>query len=75
MNNNRYMTKTAAQLVDAYCFEHGRDCKEDTETTQRLIKKELRRRFDAMLKMMDEPMLADHPERIYEYFTHEYAKN
>lgn len=69
-----YLTKTAAQLIDAHCFEHGRICKEDMEITQRLIKKELRRRFDTMMKMLDCPELADHPERIYEYFTQEYTR-
>lgn len=70
----RYLSKTAAQLIDAYCFEHGRINEEDRKTTQRLIKKELRRRFDTMLKLMDEPDLANHPEQLYEYFTHEYGK-
>ena len=71
---NAYLTKTAAQLVDAYCFEHGRINQQDKEVTQRLIKAELRRRFESMLTMLDYPELADHPERIYEYFTHEYNR-
>lgn len=73
--NTTYLTMTAAQLVDAYCFEHGRINQQDKETTQRLIKKEMRRRFEAMMKMLDYPELADHPEQIYEYFTHEYTRN
>lgn len=71
---NAYLTKTAAQLVDVYCFEHGRINQQDKEVTQRLIKAELRRRFESMLTMLDYPELADHPERIYEYFTHEYNR-
>lgn len=72
--NTTYLTKTASQLVDAYCFEHGRINQSDKRITQQLIKKELHRRFDAMMQMLDCPELADHPERIYEYFTHEYNR-
>lgn len=71
---NKYITKTAAQLIEIHCFEHGRINQEDKETTQRLVKEELRRRFDTMMKMLECPELADHPERIYEYFTQEYAR-
>ena len=69
-----YLTKTAGQLVDAYCFEHDRISEEDKEVTQGLIKEELRRRFEVMLKLMDDPGLKDHPEQIYQYFTHEYNR-
>lgn len=69
---NRYATFTAEKLIDTYCFEHGRINKEDKETTQHLVKQELRSRFETMLKMLDYPELADHPERIYEYFTRDY---
>lgn len=71
---NKYMTYTAAKLIDAYCFEHDRINQEDKETTQRLIKQELRRRFETMLDLMDIPQLADSPEQMYQYFTHEYTR-
>lgn len=71
---NPYTTKTAAKLIDTYCFEHGRICQEDKEITQRLIKEELRRRFETMMQMLDYPELADRPEQIYEYFTREYER-
>lgn len=69
-----YLTKTAAQLVEAYCDEHDRINQEDKEITQRLIKKELTRRFNTMMKLLDQPELADHPEQIYKYFTNEYTR-
>lgn len=71
---NPYLTKTAAELVEIHCFEHGRINQEDKKTTQRLVKQELRRRFNTMLKLLDCPELADHPEQIYEKFTHEYNR-
>lgn len=71
---NHYITKTASQLIDAYCFEHDRINEEDKAITQRLIKKELTRRFNVMMAMLDYPELADHPEQIYEYFTHEFMR-
>lgn len=78
MNTNtldtRYLTKTFSQLVDAYCFEHGRINQEDKEITQKHIKKELQKRFKAMLAMLDDPALADHPEQIEQYFTREYDR-
>lgn len=75
MNNRPYITKTAAQLIDAYCWEHRRINPEDKQITQAAIKKELRTRFEAMMKMLDYPECADQPNQIYEYFTHEYTRN
>lgn len=72
--NRPYISKTAAQLVEAYCFEHGRTNQEDKETTQRLINEELQHRFNTMLKLMECDECAAEPEKIYEYFTHDYAR-
>lgn len=75
MNNRPYITKTAAQLIEAYCFEHNRIDPKDKQVTQALIKKELRIRFENMMKMLDCPECKDEPRQIYEYFTHEYTRN
>jgi hypothetical protein len=75
MNNRPYIAKTAAQLIDAYCFEHNRIDPKDKQVTQALIEKELRTRFETMLKMLKRPECKDAPNQIYEYFTHEYTRN
>lgn len=71
---NPYITKTFDKLVEIYCDEHSRINQEDKATTQKLIKQELMDRFEGMIRMLDYPELADHPERIAQYFTHEYNR-
>lgn len=74
MNNRPYIAKTAQQLVEAYCWEHNRINPEDKQITQKLIKEELRKRFENMMKLLDCPECKDEPRQIYEYFTHDYAR-
>ena len=75
MINRPYISKTAAQLIDSYCWEHNRIDPKDKQVTQALIKKELRTRFENMMKLLDCPECKDEPTKIYEYFTHEYTRN
>ena len=45
-----YRLWTTEELIEAYAFEAGRRDQRNREITQREIKKELKRRFDATLR-------------------------
>lgn len=51
---NRYQTMTTERLFDLYLDEFDRINKEDAAITQNLIKKELQRRFNATLNILDD---------------------
>ena len=51
---SRYRTMKTEKLFDIYLDEFGRENKADAEITQKLIKKELRRRFNATLNILDD---------------------
>lgn len=61
----RYMT--TEELINAYAFENGRINKEDKECSQKSIKKELRRRFDATLRLLDDEQTTENPKGTYNY--------
>ena len=48
-----YRLWTTEELIDSYAFEATRIDQKDRETTQRLIKEELKRRFETILGFLD----------------------
>ena len=56
-----YRLWTTAELIDGYAFEAGRVDRDDAERTKDLIRKELRRRFEATLKFLDDPQTIEKP--------------
>ena len=51
---SRYRTMTTKRLFAIYLNEFDRKNKADAEITQNLIKKELQRRFNATLNILDD---------------------
>lgn len=66
-----YRLWTTQELIEAYAFEAGRINQRDRETAQRLIRKELRRRFDATLRLLDDPQTTENPKGTYRYLLNE----
>jgi len=66
-----YRLWTTEELIEAYAFEAGRINQEDREITQRLIKKELKRRFDATLRLLDDEQTVENPHGTYRYLLNE----
>ena len=62
---------TTEDLIEAYAFEAGRIDQRDRETTQRLIRKELKRRFDATLRLLDDEQTTQNPKGTYRYLLNE----
>ena len=52
-------------------FEAGRINQKDRETAQRGIKRELKRRFDATLRLLDDEQTTKNPEGTYRYLLNE----
>lgn len=48
-----YRLWTTEELIDSYAFEATRIDQKDRETTQRLIKEELKRRIETILGFLD----------------------
>ena len=44
---------------------------EDRKRTQRLIKQELKRRFDATLRLLDDEQTTENPKGTYRYLLNE----
>ena len=64
---NGYRMKTTEQLIEMYSFEAGRINQEDKKHTQRLIKTELKRRFDITLRLLDTDEVAEKPQLAFKY--------
>lgn len=65
--NCEYRLWETEELINEYAFEMDRIDRKDRETTQRLIKQELKRRFSVTLKMMDDPDNSKNPKGIFRY--------
>lgn len=65
--NCNYRLWTTEELIEAYAFESKRINQKDKETAQSAIKKELRRRFDATLKLLDDDQTVENPTGTYKY--------
>ena len=66
-----YRLWTTEELIEAYADEEGRINQKDREITQRLIKKELKRRFDATLRLLDDEQTVENPHGTFRYLLNE----
>ena len=62
-----YRLWTTEELIEAYAFEQIRINKEDAEQAKMTIKKELKRRFDVTLKLLDDEQTIQNPKGTYLY--------
>ena len=65
--NCNYRLWTTEELIDAYAWEAKRINQEDRKRTQQLIKQELKRRFDATLRLLDDEQTTENPKGTYRY--------
>ena len=66
-----YRLWTTEELIEAYAWEAKRINKKDREITQRGIKKELKRRFNATLRLLDDEQTTENPKGLYRYLLNE----
>ncbi len=66
-----YKLWTTEELIETYAWESKRINQKDRETAQRLIKKELKRRFDATLRLLDDEQTMQNPNGTYRYLLNE----
>ena len=66
-----YRLWTTQELIEGYAFEAGRINQKDRETAQRGIKRELKSRFDATLRLLDDEQTTKNPEGTYRYLLNE----
>ena len=66
-----YRLWTTEELIEAYAWEAKRINQKDRETTQRPIRKELKRRFDATLRLLDDEQTTQNPKGTYRYLLNE----
>ena len=66
-----YRLWTTEELIEAYAFETGRINQKDREITQRSIKKELKRRFDATLRLLDDEQTTQNPKGTFRYLLND----
>lgn len=69
--NCDYRLWTTEELIEGYAWEAGRINQKDREQAQRLIKKELKRRFSATLRLLDDEQTVRNPKGTYRYQTGE----
>lgn len=62
-----YRSWTTEELIHEYAFESKRIHKEDGRVSKKLIKAELKRRFNATLKLLDDEQTVKNPEGTYLY--------
>ena len=66
-----YRLWTTEELIEAYAWEAGRINQEDRKITQRLIKKELRRRSNATIQLLDDEQTTENPQGLFRYLIGE----
>ena len=66
-----YRLWTTEELIEAYAWEAGRINQEDREISQHLIKKELKRRFAATIRLLDDEQTVQNPKGTYRYLIGE----
>ena len=66
-----YRLLTTEKLIEAYAWETNRINQKDRRQTQRLIKQELKRRFDTTLRLLDDEQTTDNPKGTYRYLLNE----
>ena len=62
-----YRLWTTEELIEAYAFEAKRINQQDREKAQKLIKKELKRRFDSTLRLLDDQQTTDNWQGTFNY--------
>ena len=67
-----YRLWTTEELIEAYAWEAGRINQEDRRRTQRLIKQELKRRFDATLRLLDDEQTTQNPKGTLRYLLNDH---
>lgn len=65
--NCNYRLWTTEELIEGYAFESKRINKDDADLTKRLIKNELKRRFNSTLKLLDDKQTDENPTGTYLY--------
>ena len=66
-----YRLWTTEELIDAYAWEAKRINQKDREMAQRGIKRELKRRFNATLRLLDDEQTTRNPKGTYRYLLNE----
>ena len=66
-----YRLWTTEELIDAYAWEAKRINQKDREIAQRGIKRELKRRFDATLRLLDDEQTTQNPKGTYRYLLND----
>ena len=66
-----YRLWTTEELIEAYAFEAKRINQKDREIAQRGIKRELKRRFDATLRLLDDEQTLKNPAGTYRYLLND----
>ena len=66
-----YRLWTTEELIEAYAWEAKRINQRDREIAQASIKKELKRRFNATLKLLDDWQTTENPKSTYRYLNGE----
>ena len=66
-----YRLWTTEELIEAYAWEAKRYNQKDRETAQRGIKSELKRRFNATLRLLDDEQTTENWEGTYRYLLNE----
>jgi hypothetical protein len=69
--NCDYRLWTTEELIEAYAFEAGRRDQRNREITQREIKKELKRRFDATIRLLDDEQTVENPKGTFRFLLNE----
>ncbi len=62
---------TTEELIEAYAFETKRINQKDRENAQRLIKRALKKRFDATLRLLDDEQTTENPKGTFKYLLNE----
>ena len=62
-----YRLWTTEELIEAYAHESKRLSREDAQYTKMLIKAELKRRFNATLRLLDDEQTVQNPSGTYRY--------
>lgn len=66
-----YRLWTTQELIEAYAFESTRINQLDKEVAQKAIKKELKRRFNATILLLDDSQTTYNPEGTFKYLLGE----
>ena len=66
-----YRLWTTEELIEAYAWEAKRINQKDREMAQRGIKRELKRRFDATLRLLDDEQTTTNPKGTYRYLLND----